>query len=167
LPVSGKILQLPPAPDLPIPEVCITDTPEGGVFDSIFRALDVCSRPVIGPAESRLLVIPLRDRRGRATGGLWGSTMFEWLQIHMLFVPEALRGRGIGSAIVAAAEREAVARGCRGANVDTFSFQAAPFYQRLGYQSFGVLEDCPPGHQRIFLSKRLREAPAKTGATTP
>ncbi len=137
------------------------------MFEAIFRALDASSRPVVGPAAPRLLVIPLRDRRGHITGGLWGSTAFEWLQIHMLVVPEALRGRGVGAGMVATAEREAVARGCRGANVDTFSFQAGPFYQRLGYQPFGVLPDCPPGHHRIFLSKRLHPAPARTEATAP
>lgn len=44
-------------------------------------------------------------------------------------------------------------RGCTRAHVDTFSYQAKPFYERHGYEVFAVLDDDPPGHERIFLRK--------------
>jgi len=53
------------------------------------------------------------------------------------------------------AEQEADRRGCIGVWVDTHSFQAPGFYERLGYSPFGVIEDYPPGHSRLFLQKRL------------
>jgi hypothetical protein len=53
------------------------------------------------------------------------------------------------------AEREAIRRGCRGAWLDTFSFQARGFYERLGYTVFGTIAGCPPGHSRFFLKKDL------------
>lgn len=53
------------------------------------------------------------------------------------------------------AEEEAVRRGCLGAWLDTFSFQARGFYERLGYSVFGVIEGYPPGHSRFFLKKTL------------
>jgi hypothetical protein len=49
----------------------------------------------------------------------------------------------------------AARRGCTRAHLDTFSYQARPFYERLGYRVFGVLEDYPPGHRRCFLEKAL------------
>ena len=51
------------------------------------------------------------------------------------------------------AEREAIRRGCRGAWLDTYSFQARGFYERLGYTIFGTIDNYPPGHSRIFLKK--------------
>ncbi len=98
------------------------------------------------------------------TGGLWGCTLFQWLHVQMLFVPERLRGQGVGSALMATAETEARARGCHGVLVDTFSFQAAPFYQKLGFTLFGVLEDFPPGHDRLYFRKIFR-APGYTAAS--
>jgi len=54
-----------------------------------------------------------------------------------------------------AAEAEARKRGCDNAHCDTFDFQALPFYQKLGYETFGHLEDYPANHVRYFLRKRL------------
>jgi GNAT superfamily N-acetyltransferase len=75
--------------------------------------------------------------------------------VEMLFVPQAMRGQRIGASLMAAAEAEARARSCLGIHVDAFSFQAAAFYRRIGFSVFGVLDDCPPGHQRLFLQKQL------------
>jgi GNAT superfamily N-acetyltransferase len=132
-----------------------SDTAERSTFEAIFQALDGASRDVIGQAKPRLLVIPLRDEEGRVIGGFWGVSLFRWLHLEMLFVPQAMRGQGIATALLASAETEARSRDCLGIYVDTFSFQAAPFYAKMGFSTFGVLDDCPPGHQRLFLQKRL------------
>ena len=132
-----------------------SDTAGRCTFDAIFQALDGASRDVIGPATPRLLVVPIRDGAGAVVGGLWAISVFRWLHIEMMFVPESLRSLGIGAALLGAAEAEARNRGCLGIYVDTFSFQAAPFYEKMGFSTFGVLDDCPPGHRRLFLHKRL------------
>jgi GNAT superfamily N-acetyltransferase len=133
----------------------VSDTGERSVFEAIFTALDGASREVIGPADRRLLVIPIHGDSGTVTGGLWGVTLFRWLEVEMLFVPRPMRGQGVGSALMAAAETEARNRGCLGVRVDAFSFQAAEFYEKIGFSLYGTLEDCPPGHQRLFFQKRL------------
>jgi GNAT superfamily N-acetyltransferase len=132
-----------------------SDTAERSVFEAIFNALDRSSRDVIGPVSPRLLVIPILNGAGDVAGGFWGVTLFRWLEIEMLFVPEAMRGRGLGSALMTTAEAEARGRGCLGIRVDTFSFQAGPFYRKMGFSLFGALDDCPPGYQRMFFQKRL------------
>jgi GNAT superfamily N-acetyltransferase len=135
------------------------DAPAPGMFEAIYGALEASSLALIGPARPRLLVIPIHDDNGSVAGGLWGYTLFEWLHVQMLFVPEPLRGLGIGAALMASAEAEARDRGCRGVYVDTFSFQAGPFYQRIGFTQYGRLSDCPPGHDRMYLCKRFGVAP--------
>jgi len=138
--------------------LAVSDKFEPGIFAAIFEALDASSRPLVGPAVPRLLVIPIRADDGSVAGGFWGCTVFQWLHVQMLFVPEKLRGLGVGSALMAAAEAAARDRGCRGIHLDTFSFQAAPFYRKLGFSLFGVLEDFPPGYSRLFLRKRFDAA---------
>jgi GNAT superfamily N-acetyltransferase len=129
---------------------------EPGVFDILYRALDADSAPEIGPAAPELLVIPLRDGTGAVVGGFWGCTLFCWLHVQMLFVPAPLRRQRVGTSLLAKAEDEALARGCIGARVDAFDFQAAAFYEKCGYRPFGVLHDFPPGHRLIYLAKNLQ-----------
>jgi hypothetical protein len=52
-------------------------------------------------------------------------------------------------------ETEVHRRGCYHAFLDTFDFQARPFYERLGHREFGRLAEFPVGHTRFFLMKRL------------
>ena len=69
-------------------------------------------------------------------------------------VRDDLRGRGIGRELIARAEARALERDCHAAWLDTFSFQARGFYEKLGYEEFGTL-DYPPAHKRHFMKKRL------------
>ena len=46
-------------------------------------------------------------------------------------------------------------RGCVGARLDTFEFQAPGFYEKLGYTRFGRIDDHPRGYSRFFMQKRL------------
>jgi GNAT superfamily N-acetyltransferase len=90
------------------------------------------------------------------TGGLIGTCKSEWLSISYLWVSEAMRGSGLGTELIRAAEREAVKQGCQQSLVDTFSFQALPFYQKQGYVLQMTLNDFPEkGIQRHYLTKTL------------
>jgi GNAT superfamily N-acetyltransferase/glutathione synthase/RimK-type ligase-like ATP-grasp enzyme len=140
------------APDN-IPEFIVSDAAAPDTYAAIFSALEASSQHLIGPMRPRLLVIPIHDDTGAVAGGLWGYTLFRWLHVQLLFVPEARRGKGIGATLMALAEAEARDRGCIGAQVTTFSFQAAPFYEKLGYTPFGQLHDYPPGHSLLHLHK--------------
>jgi GNAT superfamily N-acetyltransferase len=101
------------------------------------------------------LAVVARDRSGALIGGLLGETNLGWLFVAVLWVAESRRGRGVGTALLAAAEKEARRRKCIGVYLDTFDFQARPFYERLGYQLFGTLPNSPPGGMRYYLYKRL------------
>src|SRR5215471_4012168 len=83
--------------------------------------------------DYRPLVLTVHDEKDAIIGGLWGRTAFSWLFVELLFVPEALRRRGIGKELMSRAESEAIVRGCHGAWLDTYEFQARGFYERLGY----------------------------------
>jgi GNAT superfamily N-acetyltransferase len=114
----------------------------------------------IGPFSFQALSLAAIDD-GQLVGGVLAQTGIGWLQVESLWVADGRRGLGIGRALLAAAEAEAWRRGCRGAFVDTFDWQAEPFYRRQGYEVFGRLEDCPSsGHVRTSLRKMLKGAPA-------
>jgi GNAT superfamily N-acetyltransferase len=133
----------------------MTDKPAPHVRGAIVGPLiDFNNSHASQPESYRPLVITLSDpQTSEILGGLWGETNFAHLHIDLLFVPETLRHKGLGRRMLLQAEQEALSRGCRGAWLDTYSFQARGFYAGLGYEVFGVLDDYPPGQTRIFLHK--------------
>lgn len=96
-----------------------------------------------------------RDSENQVVGGLFGHSGMGWLYIDYLWLADSQRGNGLGAHLLGLAEDEARRRGCTGVFLYTYSFQAPGFYQKQGYEQMGVLEDCPPGHKRFYLKKRL------------
>lgn len=92
---------------------------------------------------------------GKPVGGATGHGSFDWVFVELLHVPKALQGQGHGTRLMAEIESFARERGLIGVWLDTFSFQARPFYEKLGYSVFGTIEDHPAGGARYFLKKRL------------
>jgi GNAT superfamily N-acetyltransferase len=111
-----------------------------------------------GPGNGKPLIIALKDGDEQIVGGLWGYTGYDWLFTQLLVVPESYRGTGIGTKIMAMAEAEAISRGCIGAWLDTFEFQARGFYERIGYQCFAELPNYPTGFSRYFMKKPFQIA---------
>jgi GNAT superfamily N-acetyltransferase len=96
-----------------------------------------------------------RDTDGVVQAGIRFVLSLDWLFVKWLWVAEPYRKQGIGSRLLAGAEAAARERQCRGAYLDTFTFQAPKFYDRHGYREFARLDDFPRGHARIWLSKPL------------
>lgn len=133
----------------------LTDEANDEVRNQIVAPLVEYNVSKAGPSNGRPLVIAIHDSSNTIIGGLWGNTGFQWLFTQLLVVPENLRGRGIGKKLMHMAEAEAVGRGCHGAWLDTFEFQARGFYERIGYDCFAQLPDYPTGFSRYFMKKSL------------
>jgi len=102
------------------------------------------------------LIVIVFDAGGAVAGGLLGETQFSWFKLSLMAVRAELRGRGLGAELVRRAEAEAARRGCKYVYVDTMSYQALGFYQRLGYRVVGQLDDWDScGHAKHYLTKAL------------
>ena len=151
-----KERRLPPDDRVPNHSIDLRRVPKRAERDALAGVLDLWNDRKIGRAEPvTSLAVLIRDTAGQITGGLWADTYWDWMFVSMLIVPEPLRRHGVGSDLLAQAEAEARRRGCIGAWLDTFSFQARPFYERHGYRLLAELADYPAPHSRYFMSKRL------------
>ncbi len=133
----------------------ITDVADEEIRKAIVVPLVEYNASQAGPSQNRPIAVLVRDSANTVMGGLWGHTGYDWLFTQLLVVPTRLRGRGVGTEIMQLAEREAIARGCHGAWLDTFEFQARGFYERIGYVCFGELPNYPAGFSRFFMKKAL------------
>lgn len=98
----------------------------------------------------------IKDDSGSVIAGI-NSLMYCWgmLYVNALFVEESHRGQQLGSILLKKVEDEAKSKGASLSHLDTFDWQAKDFYLKAGYEIFGVLEACPPGHKRYYMKKRL------------
>jgi GNAT superfamily N-acetyltransferase len=108
-----------------------------------------------GYFDGRLLAGRLRSEAGEVIAAFNGHTWGGCCVLAHLWVHEAQRGRGLGRALLQAAEAEAAHRGCEQVVLATHSFQAPAFYARLGYEKHAVIGGQPKGHANIVYVKRL------------
>ena len=149
-------------------EILLAEGEDPAAVRAVLDGLNAHNEAAAGPHGYRTLTLSVRrPGEDRPAGGLVGQVFYGWLYVRLLYLPEDLRGRGLGAALLRRAEAEARARGCVGVHLDTFSFQARPFYERQGYTVFGTIEDHPPGHRRHFLMKRLDGAAPQPPTAPP
>jgi GNAT superfamily N-acetyltransferase len=130
------------------------DTP----FDQLMRIADGINDyniAVTGWRDYRTIAIFLRDDAGAMRGGIWAWVWAGWLHVANLFIEESLRHQGWGDRLLAAAEAEGRLAGAKHAYLETYSFQARPFYEARGYRVTGEILDMPPGGAYYLMRKDL------------
>lgn len=129
-------------------------TPE--ITSCIAEGLDRFNDQQIGYGDRLPLAVVVKDPdSGDVLGGITGRSSLGLLFLDLFYLPEALRGLGLGSELLRRFEQEGRRRGCLSAVLYTISFQAPEFYQRHGWQRMGEVPCLPPGTSRIFMSKTL------------
>jgi ribosomal protein S18 acetylase RimI-like enzyme len=137
--------------------ISIPETPTPAHREAVGAPLQEYNLRHGGDPKFRPVAILLTGENGQHFGGLWGKIVYDWLFVEWLAVPEAYRGIGYGKALMDEAQTIARANRCVGIWLDTFEFQARGFYEKLGFEIFGTLEDHPVGQRRYFLQKRIHD----------
>ena len=92
--------------------------------------------------------------RGGAVGRTWGQCC----ELQQLWIAEQARGQRIGTELMDRFENEAQRRGCTLVYLDTFTFQARPFYEKRGYQVVFETQGFTNGIVKYTMHKRLEAA---------
>jgi len=125
------------------------------VSHELWRGLIRYNRKVAGPLRYTRTVLSARDAKGRIVGGLILENYWKESYVELLWVSAKMRGRDIGTHLIAEAEKLARRRGSRLLHLNTFSFQAPRFYEKLGFRRFGAMHGSPKGASRYFYVKRI------------
>ena len=113
------------------------------------------NRSQTGMSRYERVVLSARDARRRIVGGVIVESYYRESYVELLWVDPKLRHAGLGSLLIRAAERRARKRGSRLIHLNTYSFQAPRFYEKLGFRRFGGMRGSPPGASRYYYVKRL------------
>jgi GNAT superfamily N-acetyltransferase len=122
----------------------------------IWAPLLAFNQKTVGNAAGTPFALVITSSEGTGVaGGLWAMSLWGSFYIALVVVPENARRSGLGRDLMRQAEAEARRRDCRQMWLDTYAFQAKPFYERLGFQTFGQIEGPSPVFPRYFMMKTL------------
>jgi GNAT superfamily N-acetyltransferase len=113
------------------------------------------NRAMVGQGPPRAVACFLKDANGKIVGGALGDLWGRSVHIGGMWVDGPYRGKGHGAALLTAVENYAAAQGQTLCYLETTSFQARPFYEKLGYSVFGELPGIDEGCTLFFLKKAL------------
>ncbi len=139
--------------DLSVTDFLENAEKNGDVIIAIREGLSQYNSSLRPDPSAAPITLAVHDDRRELIAGLSGRTAYGWLRIDILWVSEQNRGRGIGKRLIDFAEKIAIDRGCHGAHLDTYGFQAPAFYERLGYERFGELPRYPDDDVHGFYRK--------------
>ncbi|WP_041415836.1 GNAT family N-acetyltransferase [Shewanella halifaxensis] len=129
------------------------------IFDALVDGVRQHNFAHMGPESSKPLAVVAHDgdnnASGKLIGGVAGCTIYDNFLINVVWVDESARGTGLGRDLMQRAEVEAKQRGCTMAQLDTLSFQAPVFYQKLGFEIIGTVPSTAKSPERYFLLKRF------------
>lgn len=126
------------------------------LFQALVAGVRAYNSEFMGPEVSKPLSVVARDQNQDILGGVSGRTIYGQFLIEVLWVDEQQRGCGLGVKLMQAAENVAQQRGCVAAQVDTLSFQAPKFYQKLGFEVVGKVEGVANSPGRFFMLKKYQ-----------
>ncbi len=106
----------------------------------------------VGDEQEFALLVRDGDRVvAGVSGAMWGGGC----QLHVVWVDEPLRQRGMARELMAEVENRARQRGCRLVMGLTYDVLTGDYYERLGYRTVGLIENCPVGTNTRWYCKVL------------
>ena len=105
--------------------------------------------------EDTRFAVFAKDEHGEIVGGIRATAFWNYCFIELLWLSKEVRGKGVGSKLIKRVEAHARENGFEYIRTETVSFQAKPFYEKMGYEVFGELTDHPKGHTTYCVVKAL------------
>ncbi|NIP43086.1 MAG: GNAT family N-acetyltransferase [Aliifodinibius sp.] len=140
---------------MPEPQLKVETNPSPIMLQFLEEQINQHNIHITGFDDYLPLAIFVPDSQNNLIAALSGYTWGRCCEINFLWVHTSYRHQGYGRRLLQTAELEAVHRNCQLVVLDSYSFQAPDFYRQLGYTVCGMIEDCPRGHRRYYLHKRL------------
>ena len=108
-----------------------------------------------GVGDDREFGIFVRDDEGQILAGISGLVWGACCELQAMWVHSSLRGRGLARELMTAAEDEARRRGCDLVEFRAYDLLAHGLYERLGYETVGVIDGWPAGSAARWYRKDL------------
>jgi len=138
-----------------LPALVVEDAPAAADVALLEEQVAAAATAAAGVGEEQEFGIFARDDDGRVVAGIAAIVWGGYFELQAMWVEESLRHRGLARALVASAEAEASRRSCALIVFHAYDLLARGLYERLGYETAGVIENCPAGSAARWYRKVL------------
>ena len=138
-----------------LPELVVEDSPAPADLALLEEHVAAAAIAAAGVGEEQEFGIFARGDDGQVVAGICGIVWGGCCELQAMWVDESLRNRGMAHALLAGAEAEARRRGCALVVFHAYDLLARGLYDRLGYETVGVIENCPTGSAARWYRKIL------------
>jgi ribosomal protein S18 acetylase RimI-like enzyme len=138
-----------------LPELVVEDSPDAADLALLEEQVAAAANAAAGLGEEQEFGIFARGDDRRVVAGISGIVWGGYCELQAMWVEESLRNRGLAHALLAGAEAEARRRGCALVVFHAYDLLARGLYERLGYETVGIIENCPAGSAARWYRKIL------------
>ncbi len=138
-----------------LPELVVENAPAAADVALLEQQVAAAAIAASGLGEEQEFAIFTRGGDGRVLAGISAIVWGGCCELQAMWVDESLRNRGLAHALVAGAEAEARRRGCGLVAFHAYDLLARGLYERMGYETVGVIENCPAGSAARWYRKAL------------
>ena len=137
------------------PELIVEDSPDAADVALLEERVAAAAIAAAGLGDEQEFAIFARDDDGRIVAGISAIVWGGCCELQAMWVKESLRSGGLAFALIAGAEAEARRRGCALVAFHAYDLLTRGLYDRLGYETVGVIENCPAGSAARWYRKLL------------
>ena len=121
----------------------------------ILKGLKAYNESKIGSYSRETFVLFVKNESEDIIAGLCGDILGELCALHLLWVDQEHRLKGVGKNIINVLEEYALSKKCKIIQLDTTEFQAKDFYKKYGYLEIATLDKGFMGYKQFIMRKNL------------
>jgi ribosomal protein S18 acetylase RimI-like enzyme len=140
-----------------MPEILIDETDNEQLKNHLKHAMMEFNATFFGKHTPKPFTIYINDSNHQLIAGVTGFYYHKYARIDYAWVHEAYRKQGLGKQLFARLERFLSEKHCQFIQLDTFDFQAKPFYEKLGFHCVGTISKWVGDHDCYFMRKELKQ----------
>jgi GNAT superfamily N-acetyltransferase len=144
-----------PKPTGRLPELVVEHSPAAADLALLEEHVAAAAIAAAGLGAEQEFGIFARGDDGRIVAGISAIVWGGYCELQAMWVDEPLRNRGLAHALITGAETEAHRRGCKLVVFHAYDLLARGLYERLGYETVGMIENCPVGSTARWYRKAL------------
>ena len=138
-----------------LPELVVEDSPAAADVALLEERVAAAAIAASGMGEEQEFGIFARGADGRVVAGISAIVWGGYCELQAMWVEESLRSRGLAFALMSGVESEARRRGCTQVVFHAYDLLTRGLYERLGYETVGIIENCPVGSAARWYRKVL------------